>query len=196
MGKNKKHSAKKQPHKQIKKIQWQKLKWPLALACVCIALLACLSVLLTMGIPVKKMEAPNGRIVMQMRWKGFGRYDSEYLVIPQGKEMEVNLRKVRRIVAAEFTATSRYALLVYKGPRGEQYFFVNDYQTGRSGFVNPSQIFRPEVPSREGATDVKVTFDKMDPEFDAVVFRVDYTMANGLAHYEHITYNINTEHLQ
>jgi hypothetical protein len=73
---------------------------------------------------------------------------------------------------------------------------VNDYQTGRSGFVNPSQIFRPEVPSREGATDVKVTFDKMDPEFDAVVFRVDYTMANGLAHYEHITYNINTEHLQ
>ena len=196
MGKKKKHSAKKMPAKQTKKIQWQKLKWPLALACAGIALVVCVSVLLSMGMPVKKVEAPNGRISLQMRWKGFGRYDSEYILVPQEKDMEINLRKVRRLVNAEFTATSRYALFVYQGPQGRQYFYVVDYQKGVAGFVDPGVIFRQDVSSREGATDIKVRFDSMDPEFDAAVFRVDYVKADGQKHYEHITYNFNPEHLQ
>ena len=45
-------------------------------------------------------------------------------------------------------------------------------------------------------TDIKITLQGMDPEFDAAIFRVDYSMANGEEHYEHITYQLNTEHLQ
>ena len=196
MSKKKKQTAKRQTPKWQIKINWQKWKWPLTLTCVGIALVVFISLLVTVGYPVKQATSPNERIAVQMRWKGFGRYVAEYTVITPGKDVEVNLNGVRRLVDVQFTASSRYAMFVYKGAQSRQYFYVVDYLTGSSGFVDPALIFNTEVPSRQDISNIKVTFQEMDPEFDAVIFRVDYKLANGEKHYEHITYDIKTDHLQ
>ena len=196
MPNKKRKPTKKQPQKQKIRIQWQKLKWPLALVCAGLALALALGMLVTHGVPVKTAASPNGRISLQIRWMGFGRYVSEYAVAPEGKNVEVNFQRVRRLVAVEFTASSRYGVFVYKGPQGRQYFYVVDYQTGNAGNVEPDRIFQTDLPTRQNATNIKVTFHEMDPEYDAAVFRVDYTMADGQKHYEHITYNFDPDHLQ
>ena len=196
MSNKKQKTAKKQIKKQPRRINWQKLRWPLALLCAGLVLALALSVLFTRGVPVKSASSADGRISLQMRWKGFGRYDSAYAAAPEGREVELNFRRVRRLVAMEFTASSRYGVFVYKGPQGRQYFYVVDYLTGKAGTVEPDQIFKTDLPTRQNATDVKVTFFEMDPEYDAAVFRVDYTMADGQKHYEHITYNFDPNDLQ
>ena len=196
MSKKKKPTAKKKLQKRTIKLNWQKIKWPLALTVIALALLASFALIIARGIPVETVESPNGRIAFQVRWKGFGHYVTEYAANSEGDELEADLRHVRKLVAVEFTATSRYAMLVYKGPQGRQYFYVIDYMTGVSGTVDPASIFNTDLPDRQGITDVKVTFVAMDPQYDAASFRVDYVRPDGTPYYEHITYNFNADHLK
>jgi len=194
--KKNKRSAKRQVKKALPRFDWQKNKRWVSLLCLGLALALFVTLVLTLGIPVKKATSPNGTISLQTRWKGLGRYVVEYTKVPQGKEVEASFSKVLWFSDVEFTASSRYALFVYRGAKNQQCFFAIDYLTGASGNIDPALIFRTEVPNRKDATDIKITLQGMDPEFDAAIFRVDYTMANGEEHYEHITYQLNTEHLQ
>ena len=196
MSNKKKKSTKKQPQKQKIRIQWQKLKWPLTLVCAGLALALAFGMLLTYGVPVKSAESPDGRIALEMRWMGFGRYASAYTLAPEGKEADVELQRVRKLVAVEFTNSSRYAIFVYKGPQGKQYFHMVDYQTGKIGTIDRELIFKTDLPGRQDATNIQVTFVRMDEKYDAALFRVDYTMADGQKNYEHITYDFKTEDLK
>ena len=72
MSKKKKPTAKKKLQKRTIKLNWQKIKWPLALTVIALALLASFALIIARGIPVETVESPNGRIAFQVRWKGFG----------------------------------------------------------------------------------------------------------------------------
>ena len=196
MSNKKKKSAKKQVKRTWPKINWQKYTKLICVLCVVASLAVCLGLIWTKGIPMKRTTSPNERISMQLRWKGHGVYELEYLKAPQGKNVEADFARVFWFSEVEFTASSRYALFVYKGAGKQQCYYAIDYVTGVSGTIDPAYVFRAEVPNRQDATNVKITFQGMDPEFDAAIFRVDYTMANGEDHYEHITYNLQTDHLQ
>ena len=196
MSRKKRKATSLKTQKPTGKINWHKLKWPLTLLCVALAFALTLGVLFTHGVPVKTAESPDGRISLQMRWMGFGRYVSAYTMVPEGKEAEVELQRVRKLVAVEFTDSSRYAIFVYKGPQGKQYFHMVDYQTGKMGTIDQELIFKTDLPGRQGATDIRVTFVRTDEKYDAALFRVDYTTADGQKNYEHITYDFKTEDLK